>query len=197
MSFGILIAVLVLLLILLAVGIPVPFSFFGISLLLVFLGGYDTSFLLPYGYTKVSSYVLLAIPLFILAGGIIERSSMGEKLVNFVELFVGKVKGSLGVVAVISCAIFGAISGSATAAQTVIGSNHVAENGCSRLSERKISSLDCKCLPARRHDSSERTDDHLCVDCTGFCPEVLPGIPDPRNSDDDHVFRCIYCDVKR
>lgn len=122
MSAGVLVAVLVLLLILLSVGIPVPFSFFGISLLMVFLGGYDTSFLLPYGYTKVSSYVLLAIPLFILAGGVIERSNMGEKLVNFVELFVGKMKGSLGVVAVLSCAIFGAISGSATAAQTVIGS---------------------------------------------------------------------------
>ena len=122
MSVGLLIAVLILLLILLSCGVPVPFSFFGISLLMIFLGGYDTSFLLPYGYTKVSSFVLLAIPLFILAGGVIERSNMGEKLVNFVELFVGKVKGSLGVVAVISCAIFGAISGSATAAQTVIGS---------------------------------------------------------------------------
>lgn len=122
MSTAVLIGVLVLLLVLLCIGVPVPFSFFGASLLLVILGGYDTSFLLPYGYTKVSSFVLLAIPLFILAGGIIERSGMGEKLVNFVELFVGKIKGSLGVVAVISCAIFGAISGSATAAQTVIGS---------------------------------------------------------------------------
>ena len=121
-STGVMAAVLVLLLSLLFFGVPVPFSFFGVSILLVYLGGYDTSFLLPYGYTKVSSYVLLAIPLFIMAGGIIERSNMGEKLVNFVELFVGKVKGSLGVVAVVSCAIFGAISGSAAATQSVIGS---------------------------------------------------------------------------
>ena len=121
-STGVMAAVLVLLLVLLFFGVPVPFSFFGVSILLVYLGGYDTSFLLPYGYTKVSSYVLLAIPLFIMAGGIIERSNMGEKLVNFVELFVGKVKGSLGVVAVVSCAIFGAISGSAAATQSVIGS---------------------------------------------------------------------------
>lgn len=121
-STGVMAAVLVLLLALLFFGVPVPFSFFGVSILLVYLGGYDTSFLLPYGYTKVSSYVLLAIPLFIMAGGIIERSNMGEKLVNFVELFVGKVKGSLGVVAVVSCAIFGAISGSAAATQSVIGS---------------------------------------------------------------------------
>ena len=89
---GLMIGIMVLLLVLLFFGVPVPFAFFGISLLMVFTGGYDTSFLLPYGYTKVSSYVLLAIPLFIMAGGIIERSSMGEKLVNFVELFVGKVK---------------------------------------------------------------------------------------------------------
>ena len=110
-STGVMVAVLVLLLALLFFGIPVPMAFFGTSLILVFLGGYDTSFLLPYGYTKVSSYVLLAIPLFIMAGGIIERSNMGEKLVGFVELFVGKVKGSLGIVAVVSCAIFGAITG--------------------------------------------------------------------------------------
>ncbi|MBR6800037.1 MAG: TRAP transporter large permease subunit, partial [Firmicutes bacterium] len=121
-STGVIAALLVLLLLLLCFGIPVPFSFFGVSILMVFIGGYDTSFLLPYGYTKVSSFVLLAIPLFIMAGGIIERSNMGEKLVNFVELFVGKVKGSLGVVAVVSCAIFGAISGSAAATQSVIGS---------------------------------------------------------------------------
>ncbi len=121
-STGAMIAVLILLLALLCFGVPVPFAFFGTSMVMVFLGGYDTSFLLPYGYTKVSSYVLLAIPLFIMAGGIIERSNMGEKLVNFVELFVGKIKGSLGVVAVISCAIFGAITGSAAATQSVIGS---------------------------------------------------------------------------
>ncbi len=121
-STGVMAAVLVLLLFLLCFGVPVPFAFFGTSMVLVFLGGYDTSFLLPYGYTKVSSYVLLAIPLFIMAGGIIERSNMGEKLVNFIELFVGKVKGSLGVVAVVSCAVFGAITGSAAATQSVIGS---------------------------------------------------------------------------
>jgi len=119
---GLMIGIMALLLVLLFFGVPVPFAFFGISLIMVFAGGYDTSFLLPYGYTKVSSYVLLAIPLFIMAGGIIERSSMGEKLVNFVELFVGKVKGSLGIVAVISCAVFGAITGSAAATQSVIGS---------------------------------------------------------------------------
>lgn len=121
-SAGLLVAALLLLLFLLCFGIPVPMAFFGTSVVLVFMGGYDTSFLLPYGYTKLSSMVLLAIPLFITGGGIIERSNMGEKLIDFVEMFVGKVKGSLGVVAVVSCAIFGAITGSAAATQSVIGS---------------------------------------------------------------------------
>ncbi len=121
-STGIMVGILVLLLALLFFGVPVPMAFFGTTMLMIFAGGYSTSFLIPYGYSKVSSYVLLAIPLFIMAGGIIERSNMGEKLVNFVELFVGKIKGSLGVVAVVSCAIFGAITGSAAATQSVIGS---------------------------------------------------------------------------
>lgn len=103
-------------------GIPVPMAFFGATACMIFAGGYDPSFLLPYSFSKLSSIVLLAIPLYILAGGIIERGGMGEKLVKFVETFVGNKKGSLGVVAVISCAVFGSVTGSASATQSVIGS---------------------------------------------------------------------------
>lgn len=111
-----------LLLVLLVVGIPVPASFFGTTLFLIVTGGYAPDFLVPYAYSKTSSYVLLAIPLFIVAGGIIERSDLGAHLVNFVMLLVGRVKGSMGMVAVIACAIFGSVTGSACATMSVIGS---------------------------------------------------------------------------
>jgi tripartite ATP-independent transporter DctM subunit len=117
----VLLAVLVLLIVLI-IGVPIPFAFFASTLTIVFVGGYDYSFLLPYGYSKASSIILVAIPLFILAGSLMEKGGIGESLVNLVDLFVGKIKGGLGAVMVISCALFGAISGSGMATLSCIGS---------------------------------------------------------------------------
>lgn len=112
----------ILLVVTLIIGVPVPFCFGASTIFLVFSLGYDPSFLLPVGYSKMSSVVLLAIPLFVLAGGIIEKGKIGKALVDLVELQVGRFKGGLGAVAVISCAIFGSISGSAAATLSCIGS---------------------------------------------------------------------------
>ena len=115
------IAVLVLVVVLL-LGVPIPFAFFASSLVIVLGGGYDYTFLLPYGFSKVSSLILVAIPLFILAGNLMEKSGIGESLINFVEMFIGRVRGGLGAVMVVSCALFGSISGSGFATLSCIGS---------------------------------------------------------------------------
>ena len=73
---------LILLMALLILGTPVPFAFLASALLLILVEGYDPSFLLPYGYSKMSTIVILAIPLFIIAGGLINRAHVGDKLVN-------------------------------------------------------------------------------------------------------------------
>jgi tripartite ATP-independent transporter DctM subunit len=57
-----------------------------------------------------------------MAGGIIERGRIGEVLVNWVMLFLGKVKGSLGVVGVVASAVFSSICGSGAATISCIGS---------------------------------------------------------------------------
>ncbi|MDD4583685.1 MAG: TRAP transporter large permease [Eubacteriales bacterium] len=116
----VLIAVAVLIVVLL-LGVPIPYAFFASSITIVLLGGYDYSFLLPYGYSKVSSIILVAIPLFILAGNLMEQSGVGESLINLVDMFVGRIKGGLGIVMVVSCALFGAISGSGFATLSAIG----------------------------------------------------------------------------
>ncbi len=116
----VLIAVLVLIVVLL-LGVPIPFAFFASTLVIVVGGGYDYTFLLPYGFSKVSSLILVAVPLFILAGNLMEKSGIGEGLINWVEMFVGRVKGGLGAVMVISCALFGSISGSGFATLSCIG----------------------------------------------------------------------------
>jgi tripartite ATP-independent transporter DctM subunit len=117
----VLIAIAVLIVFLL-MGVPIPFSFFASCLVLVVFGGYDYMFLLPYGYAKASSAVLVAIPLFILAGSLMEKGGIGEALVGLAEIFIGRVKGGLGVIMVVACALFGAISGSGMATLSCIGS---------------------------------------------------------------------------
>lgn len=103
------------------IGVPIPFAFVISSLFIVIFAGYDPSFLIPHGFSSINSVVVLAIPLFVMAGSLINHGGIGEKLVSTVERVVGKVKGGLGVVTVISCAIFGGISGSAAATTSCIG----------------------------------------------------------------------------
>ncbi len=117
----VLIAAAVLILVLI-IGAPIPLAFFASSLTIVLLGGYDFHFLFPYGYNKASSIILCAIPLFVLAGSFMEKGGIGESLVDFVGSFVGRIKGGLGIVMVVSCALFGAISGSGFATLSCIGS---------------------------------------------------------------------------
>ncbi|BHH85296.1 TRAP transporter large permease [Desulforhopalus sp. 52FAK] len=110
----------------LIVGVPVPISFMASGAWLVFFGGadgagYPASQLLPYGYKQMDSVPLIAIALFIAAGGIMERGKIGEKLIDFVDVFVGDLKGGLGIVATISCAIVGSICGAACATLSCVG----------------------------------------------------------------------------
>src|SRR6056297_1219730 len=106
----------------LLLGLPVPFCFMLSTTFMVIAQGYDPSFLLPYGYSQMSSVVLLAIPLFIMVGGMMDKGGIGNSLVNLVDVFVGRIKGGLGVVAVVSSAVFGSISGSCAATISCIGS---------------------------------------------------------------------------
>lgn len=73
-------------------------------------------------YTMNDSYVLLAIPLFVLCGYIMEASGISRKLVNFLYRLVGNQPGALGTVAIISSMIFAALTGSAIATSVAIGS---------------------------------------------------------------------------
>lgn len=106
----------------LVIGMPIPFSFATTFIWLAFSLDYQTDFLLSAGYNQLNSVVLLAIPLFILAGGIMEKSKIGTALIGVVETFTGHMRSSLGMISVVACAIFGSISGSASATLSCIGS---------------------------------------------------------------------------
>lgn len=104
------------------VGLPIPFVFMGSTIFFIFGFGYEADFLLPYGYSRMNNPVILAIPLFIIAGGLINRSHIADKLVSFVDGFVGGIKGSLSIVTIFSCALFGSITGSGAATIAGVGS---------------------------------------------------------------------------
>ncbi|WP_343211864.1 TRAP transporter large permease (plasmid) [Aliisedimentitalea scapharcae] len=106
---------------LLLVGVSVPLSFGGVLVFLWLFGGHDVAGYLPSGHWKMNSVVLLAIPLFIMAGAVMEKGKIAGPLVNLAELFVGHIRGGLTAAAVVASAIFGAISGSGAATLTCIG----------------------------------------------------------------------------
>ena len=72
-------------------------------------------------FGSVNTTPLLAVPFFIYAGELMGRGSVAQRLVDFVHAGVGAVRGSLGVTAVGTSAIFGAISGASAATVATIG----------------------------------------------------------------------------
>ena len=71
--------------------------------------------------TALDSTVLLAIPLFILAGAIMGKGGISKKIIDLSQELFGWMPGSLGVVTVVACMFFAAISGSAPATVAAIG----------------------------------------------------------------------------
>lgn len=73
-------------------------------------------------FSGMSVFSLLAIPFFILAGNIMNRGGIAERLINFASLLTGNIPGSLAQTNVVANMLFGAISGSGTAAASAMGS---------------------------------------------------------------------------
>jgi C4-dicarboxylate transporter DctM subunit len=105
----------------LLLGVPVAFAFLFGAMFLVFVGDYSPSFLLPYAVGQISSIILLTIPLFIMAGGLMQHGGIAIRLIDIAESLVGRLTGGLGVVAVVASGLFSSISGSTSATVSAIG----------------------------------------------------------------------------
>ncbi len=111
--------------VLLMLKVPVAYSI-GISTTITLLLNIDS---LP-GLTTIAqrmttgldSFALLAIPFFILAGEVMKRGGIANRLINFAKSLVASLPGGLAYVNVLAAMLFGAISGSAVAAASAIGS---------------------------------------------------------------------------
>ena len=110
---------------LLVIGVPIAFSI-GISGVLTMLVSIDfipavTTFSHRMA-TGLDSFALLAIPFFILAGNIMNSGGIAIRLIDFARVLVGKIPGGVAIVNVVANMLFGAISGSAAASASAIGS---------------------------------------------------------------------------
>ncbi len=100
------------LVVMLSFGVPLPFCFGGALMTMCLFGGATMQGTMVWGFTQLANPVLLCIPLFVFAGTVMSESGIAASLLKFVNIFVGRIRGGLGVVASVSCAIIGAISGS-------------------------------------------------------------------------------------
>ncbi len=125
MAMQSLLIIIVVLAVLLVIGVPISYAI-GISSLVAILQSVplDVSVLTAAQRTFVgmSKFSLTAIPFFILAGNLMNQGGIAKRLVDFVLAILGKLPGALLVTNVGANALFGAISGSASAAAAAVGS---------------------------------------------------------------------------
>ena len=106
----------------LIMNIPIGISL-GISSLITILysGRVDINYLVQNLTTSIDSFPLMAIPFFILAGDLMGKGGISKRLLNVGNTIFGRYTGGLGIVTIVSCMFFAAISGSGPATVAAIG----------------------------------------------------------------------------
>jgi tripartite ATP-independent transporter DctM subunit len=100
---------------LLLFGVPIGFAMLGASMLVIGLEGIPVSVVAQRVATSVQSFPLLAVPLFTLAGALMNESGISERLFNFTRAFVGHIRGGLAQTAIVGNVFLSGISGSSVA----------------------------------------------------------------------------------
>lgn len=102
--------------VLLAIGMPVAFAI-GISGIVFFLQHPELPFTIPAQQTvsQTQNFALLAIPLFIIAGNVMNKSGITRELLNLASVLAGRLKGGLAQVSIVLSVLMGGVSGSAIA----------------------------------------------------------------------------------
>jgi len=110
-----------LLIVLIVAGVPVAMSFGAMAIYFIFSFDISSAMLVPKSFSQIKSVVLLSIPFFILIGNLMSSGGLAARLIAFVNSIAGYMRGGLGAVAVMACALFGSIAGSCSAALAAIG----------------------------------------------------------------------------
>jgi C4-dicarboxylate transporter, DctM subunit len=118
-------------------GMPVSFAMalFGIFGFFVLLGGSSVIQAPMIAYNTIDSIVIVAFPLFLLSGTILEAGNIGPRIFHFANTLVRHLPGGMGIASIIFCGIFAAMTGSSVAvaaAVSVIALPEMLKRGYSR-----------------------------------------------------------------
>jgi C4-dicarboxylate transporter DctM subunit len=108
-------------LLLLVVGAPIVTALGLSSLVFIYVNDIQHVVVIQKLFAGIDSAALLAVPFFILAGDLMNQGGIAKRIVNMAASAVGNMHGGLGIVAIISCMFFAAISGSGIATAAAIG----------------------------------------------------------------------------
>ncbi|WP_239732776.1 MULTISPECIES: TRAP transporter large permease [unclassified Mammaliicoccus] len=112
----------ILLFVLILLRTPIAFSLMAVSIIGIGWTGIEFLEIIPRKmYFGINNFSLLAIPLFVLAGEIMSKGGMSQRIVNFSKLLIGPLPGGLAMVVIISSVFFAALTGTAIAAAAAIG----------------------------------------------------------------------------
>jgi len=111
-----------LLALLIFIGCPIAFAIGIASLIVMQILGLSMNLAIIKIFGGIDSFTLMAIPFFILAGQIMEKAKIIEKIIVFANSIVGRLRGGLGHANIIASMVFSGISGSGVADTSAIGS---------------------------------------------------------------------------
>lgn len=106
---------------LLIIGVPIAHVVLGAAGIGCLMTGTTGTILAQQTVLGMNSYVMLAVPFFILSGDLAAKGQTSQRLVNAINAFLGHLPGGLGIATIFACAIFGAITGSSIACVVAIG----------------------------------------------------------------------------
>jgi len=106
---------------LLCISAPITVALGGCALVYALQGAAPITTLIQTIFGGLATFPLLAIPLFMLAGNLMNEGGLTPDLVQFARKLLGHIRGGLGMATVLACAIFAAISGAAVATAVAIG----------------------------------------------------------------------------
>lgn len=109
-------------LVFLVLGMPVAFAIGAASLAALVVSGESLVLLPHFMYIGMESYVLVSVPLFVLAGELMLRGGMTRSLTDFADMLVGRLRGGMGHTNIAGSVFFAGITGSASADTTALGS---------------------------------------------------------------------------
>ncbi|SES28065.1 TRAP transporter large permease [Salipaludibacillus aurantiacus] len=104
------------------IGVPIAFSLLlsGISLM-IYMDLFSTQLLSQNLLNGVNNFPLMAVPFFILAGELMNKGGLSQRIIDFSMTLFGHVRGGMGYVAILACLLFAGLSGSAVADVAALG----------------------------------------------------------------------------